>query len=116
MKIFSSLLILFFIAAVHTNAQEASLATGSYKVYGNCGMCKATIEKAATSVKGVDSAVWDVKSDTITVTYNIKKTNPNSILQAIADKGYDSDTHRASDEAYYKLPGCCQYERPEKIN
>lgn len=114
MKVFSSLITLFFIAAIHTNAQETSLTTGSYKVYGNCGMCKATIEKAATSVKGVESAVWDVKSDTITVTYNIKKTNPDNILQAIADKGYDSDIHRAKDEAYNKLPGCCQYDRPKQ--
>ena len=114
MKIFSSLIFLIFIATVYTNAQETSLATGSYKVYGNCGMCKATIEKAAKSVKGVESAVWDVKSDTITVSYNFKKTNPESILQAIADKGYDSDTHRAKDEAYNNLPGCCQYDRPKQ--
>lgn len=114
MKLFSSLIILFFIAAVHTNAQETSLATGSYKVYGNCGMCKATIEKAAKSVKGVESAVWDMKTDTITLTYNIKKTDPDNILQVIAKSGYDSDTHRAPDAAYNKLPGCCQYDRPKK--
>ncbi|MBP6679541.1 MAG: heavy-metal-associated domain-containing protein [Saprospiraceae bacterium] len=114
MKIFSSLILMFFIAAVHTNAQDTALATGSYKVYGNCGMCKATIEKAATSVKGVESAVWDVTSDTITVIYNIKKTDPDKILQAIADKGYDSDTHRATTKAYNNLPGCCQYDRPKQ--
>jgi copper chaperone CopZ len=114
MKIFSSLIILLFITAINSNAQDSSLASGTYKVYGNCGMCKATIEKAAKSVKGVESAEWDVKSDTITVTYNIKKTDPDKILQAIAESGYDSDTHRAPDEAYNKLHGCCQYDRPKK--
>lgn len=114
MKILSSLFILFFLAMAQIDAQDATMATASYRVYGNCGMCKATIEKAAKSVKGVDSAVWEVKTDTITLTYDTKKTDPDAILQAIADKGYDSDTHKATDEAYNKLHGCCQYDRPKR--
>jgi copper chaperone CopZ len=113
MKILSSLMILFFLTIVQIYAQDTSLTTAAYRVYGNCGMCKKTIEKAAKSVKGVESAVWEVKTDTITLTYNPKKTDPDAILQAIADKGYDSDTHRATDEAYNKLHGCCQYDRPK---
>lgn len=105
---------LFSIMPLH--AQNDLIKTESFKVYGNCGMCKSTIEKAAKSVKGVNSAVWEVKTDTISVSYDSRITDSNIILQAIADKGYDSDSHRATDEAYYKLPGCCQYDRPEEKN
>ena len=114
MKHLSLLITASLFSIMHIHAQSDQIKTESFKVYGNCGMCKNTIEKAAKSVKGVNSAVWDVKTDTISVSYDIQLTDSNSILQAIADKGYDSDSHRATDEAYYRLPGCCQYDRPEK--
>lgn len=31
-----------------------------FGVRGNCGMCKATIEKAATALEGVSKADWSV--------------------------------------------------------
>ena len=116
MKHLSLLIMASLFSIIHVHAQSELLKTESFKVYGNCGMCKSTIEKAAKSVKGVSSAVWDVKTDTISVSYDSQLTDSNTILQAIADKGYDSDSHRATDEAYYGLPGCCQYDRPEKKN
>ena len=67
MKILSSLFVLFFLAIAQIDAQDATMATASYRVYGNCGMCKSTIEKAANGVKGVNSAVWEVKTDTLTL-------------------------------------------------
>ena len=33
--------------------------TEKFKVYGNCGMCEKTIEKAAKSVDGVSTADWN---------------------------------------------------------
>jgi hypothetical protein len=30
---------------------------------------------------------------------------------AIANAGHDTEMHKATDEAYNKLPGCCKYER-----
>ena len=114
MKHISLFIILLFCTVHIVRAQDGTLVTATYKVYGNCVMCKSTIEKAANGVKGVNSAVWEVKTDTLTFSYDTKKTNPDAILQAIADKGYDSDTHRATDEAYNKLHGCCQYDRPKQ--
>lgn len=114
MKHISLFIILLFCTVYNMQAQDGTVTTAAFKVYGNCGMCKSTIEKAANGVKGVNSAVWEVKTDTITVSYDPKKTNQDKILQAIADKGYDSDSHRATDEAYNKLPGCCQYDRPKQ--
>ena len=114
MKHISLFIILLFCSVYTMQAQDDMLTTAAFKVYGNCGMCKSTIYRAANGVKGVNSAVWEVKTDTITVSYDPKKADQDKILQAIADKGYDSDTHRATDEAYNKLPGCCQYDRPKQ--
>ena len=40
--------------------------TESFKVLGNCNMCKARIEKAARA-EGVTAASWDEKSQLLTV-------------------------------------------------
>ena len=42
------------------NSGEAiAMTTANFGVRGNCGMCKTTIETAASEVDGVDSATWD---------------------------------------------------------
>lgn len=92
-------------------AQIKNSKTETAKVYGNCGMCKKTIEKAANE-KGVVKAEWDVDSNLLTMTYDGTKTNPDAILKKVAYAGYDSDKFRAPKEAYEGLHGCCQYERP----
>src|SRR5687768_4979215 len=88
--------------------QGSNVKTETFRVYGNCGMCRSTIEKAASGVAGVRSASWDREKDMLTVMYNPTKTTPDDIKQAVANSGYDSDTHRAPDEVYNKLHGCCQ--------
>ena len=88
--------------------------TEKFTVYGNCGMCERTIENSLKNVDGVSKGDWDRETDVMTVVYNPKKISLDEIKQKIADVGYDSDTHRAKDEVYSSLPGCCQYERPEK--
>lgn len=88
--------------------------TEKFTVYGNCGMCKRTIEGSLKDVKGVASAEWNVDTDEMTVTFNTHKISLDDIKQKIADVGYDTDTHRAKAEVYNSLPGCCQYDRPEE--
>lgn len=99
--------------AISTAATAQAKTTETFKVYGNCGMCKKTIEAAALDTKGVKSATWDMDEDMITVVFDPAKTDVDKIKSAIAESGYDTDTHRAPDKAYYKLHGCCQYERPQ---
>ncbi|MGB0931733.1 MAG: heavy-metal-associated domain-containing protein [Chitinophagales bacterium] len=88
--------------------------TEKFTVYGNCGMCERTIEGALKDVEGVVAADWDGDTDEMTVTFNPELITLDNIKQKIADVGYDSDTHRASDKVYSNLHGCCQYERPAK--
>lgn len=85
--------------------------TEKFKVYGNCGMCEKTIEKAAKSVEGVSTADWNEESKLMQVSFDDSKTDVHKIHMAIAKAGYDTEMHKASDEAYSKLPGCCQYDR-----
>jgi periplasmic mercuric ion binding protein len=82
-----------------------------FEVWGNCGMCKKTIEKAAKSVPGVASATWEVDSHQLSVALDSAQTGVASVHQAIATAGYDTDQVRGDDAAYQKLHSCCQYDR-----
>lgn len=83
------------------------------KVSGKCGMCETRIEKAALSVKGVESAYWDKESGMLEVIFDAGQVNREKIQKAIAKAGHDTELYTASDKVYEKLPECCKYEREE---
>lgn len=95
------------------NAQIKNAKTETVKIYGNCAMCKSTIEKAG-NIKKVAQVDWNKDTKTAVLTYDSTKTNQDEILKRIALAGYDSDQFLASDDVYAKLPECCQYERVNK--
>ena len=97
---------------IETVITIAKKKTVTFKVYGNCGMCKSTIEGALKGVKGVSSAAWDSEKKIMTVTFNPKKIELINIHKKIAAVGYDTDKAKAKDETYNSLHGCCQYDRP----
>nr|WP_314897637.1 DUF3347 domain-containing protein [uncultured Flavobacterium sp.] len=96
------------------NAQIKNTKTETVKIYGNCGMCKTTIEKAG-NLKKVAQVDWNEDTQMATLTYDSQKTNQEEILKRIALAGYDSNSFLAPDAAYDNLPGCCQYEREAKV-
>ncbi|QZK90568.1 DUF3347 domain-containing protein [Flavobacterium sp. CHNK8] len=98
-----------------TNSSDTELSQQTVKIYGNCGMCETAIEKAG-NIKNVATVDWNADTKMATVTYDSKKTNPDEILKRIALSGYDSEKFLAPDNAYSKLPGCCQYDREAKID
>lgn len=83
------------------------------KIYGNCNMCKSTIEKAG-NVSKTAKVEWNKDTKMASIAYDQKTTNLDDILKRIALAGYDSEAFRAPDDAYAKLPECCQYDRPIK--
>ncbi|KJD34505.1 heavy metal transporter [Tamlana nanhaiensis] len=95
--------------------KDLALANTSFGVRGNCGMCKSTIEKAASSVEGVANATWDKNKKTIDVAFNSDKTNEMAIHKAIAASGYDTDKVSGNEDAYKNLPGCCQYDHEMEL-
>ena len=102
------------LSAVVSNAQISNAKTETVKVYGNCGMCEATIEKAG-SLKKVAEVDWDQDTKIATFTYDVKKISQDEILKKIALAGYDSDKFLAPDDVYNNLHGCCQYDRVAKV-
>lgn len=83
-----------------------------FKTLGNCGMCKYAIENASLNVTGVSEAYWDYTSDQTTITYDTEVTDVHTVMQAIADVGYDTEWYEAPAAAYAELVGtCCEYDR-----
>ena len=86
----------------------------TFKVYGICGMCETTIEKTLNDVDGIAWADWELETLELTVKYDESIISLEQIKQRLADVGYDSDSHRATEDAYNNLHACCKYERPAK--
>ena len=97
-------------------SKDMAMADVSFGVRGNCGMCKSTIEKAANSVEGVSSAVWDVEKKKIDVSFDDSKTDMMAIHKAIAASGYDTEKVVGDLDAYDGLPGCCKYDHEMTMN
>lgn len=96
-------------------AQDAGPVEARFKVYGNCGMCKKRIEKAA-SLSGVTSAKWDKKSKMLSVTYLPGSVTADSLQRALAAAGHDTDSFKAPDSVYAELPACCLYRGSAKTH
>ncbi len=108
------MVIIVLLSITKSYSQIKNAVTESVKIYGNCEMCQATIEKAG-NVKNSAKVDWNEETKMASITYNSKLTNKNAILKRIALSGYDSDSFLAPDLAYSKLMDCCKYERKSKI-
>ncbi|MBD3583313.1 heavy-metal-associated domain-containing protein [Flavobacterium selenitireducens] len=108
--VFIMLVALFGMAA---NAQEKKNknAKHSIEVNGNCDQCKKRIEKAALSVAGVKSAVWDTESHRLSLIVNEEKTSLEKVEAAIAKVGHDAGSAKATPADYENLHSCCKYDR-----
>jgi copper chaperone CopZ len=115
MKLISKLLVATVLLSYTVcNAQIKNSVSEKVKIYGNCGMCKTTIEKVG-SLKNTAKVNWDANTQMATLTYDSKKTNQDEILKRIALSGYDSEKFLAPDDVYNNLHVCCQYERVAKV-
>jgi len=107
---------ILFISDVAVQAQSSvrqepsSVKTESFKVWGNCDMCKTRIEKAAKA-GGASSAEWSTKTKLLTVSFDPSKTNLDALSKKMASAGHDTEKYRADDKVYNSLPACCKYER-----
>lgn len=98
------------IAVCFANFSFGQEVKESFKVSGECGMCKKKIEKSAKDA-GASYALWDQKTKTLTVKYNSTSSNAAKIQKKIAETGYDTPEFKATEESYQKLDACCQYDR-----
>ncbi|WP_370086384.1 heavy-metal-associated domain-containing protein [Ekhidna sp.] len=85
---------------------------GGYKIEiktsGICEMCQYAIEKDLAFEKGVKEASFSIEDKVVTVVYNPKKTDAQTIRTRITMVGYHADTLARDPIAYEKLPMCCK--------
>ena len=108
LKIYAALL--FSIIVINSSFAQTGLKKDTIKVWGNCGMCKKVIEKAARTA-GATKANWSDETKLLQVTYAMNKTSNTKIQESIARSGYDTQDFMADNMAYNKLPACCHYDR-----
>ena len=70
-------------APAAVQAATNGVATVQFKTSAVCDMCKARIEKSMAYEKGVQSAVLDVPTKVLTVTYKTDKTTPAALRTAV---------------------------------
>ena len=102
------LLAVVMIMSISSYAQDKN-AKATIEVDGVCMMCKDRIEKASIKTKGVKSAVWNVKTHELSLIYDERKTDLNTIQEGIAAVGHDTKEIVATDEAYASVHPCCKY-------
>lgn len=113
LSMISSVAVLASSCSTETNStsQLQSMTEETFKVYGNCGMCKQRIESSLKEVDGVEEAKWDVRTKMLSVKFDTNVISLQKINETIAESGHDSDSAKASNDVYNKLPSCCKYER-----
>ena len=111
-KLLMAITLLLSISTCFAEIKNAKVET--VHIYGNCSICKKTIESAA-NVKDIVQVEWNKDTKMAILTYDEKKTNQDEILKRIGLAGYDSDKFLAPDNVYAKLEPCCQYERTGKV-
>lgn len=112
-NILSLLLTAFVIILTSANAMAGNeTITVKTQIYCShclqCGSCGKNINDHITENKGIKKVSVDAKANTITVTYDSRKTNPESIRKAINAAGYDADDQKAPAQAVNNLDGCCK--------
>ena len=112
-KISNVLLIFCFVLGSNAQEKLSKNEKAQFEVFGNCGMCKKRIEKAALTVDGVKSADWDIPTKQLQLVYDAKEADILDIHKAIAAVGHDTNLVKADDTVYADLPMCCQYDRQE---
>lgn len=107
------LLTSLILTAMFAQAQQEPVAVEDghkieIKTSGICEMCQYTLEKDLTFEKGVKEAVFNLDDKVMTIVYNPKKTDPQSLRTRITKIGYHADTLARDPIAYEKLPMCCK--------
>jgi mercuric ion binding protein len=80
----------------------------SIKTSAICEMCKEAIEYDLVYEKGVKSSDLDLDNKVVTVVYNPKKTDAETIRKRITKVGYHADDLIRDPRAYENLPFCCK--------
>lgn len=101
-------LVVFTNSNAQTGAKTSATKSETFKVSGNCGMCKERIETAA-KVDGVSKADWNKDTKMLTLAYDPSKAKSDEVQKKVAAAGHDTEKYKADTKTYNGLPGCCKY-------
>jgi mercuric ion binding protein len=73
-----------------------------------CDDCKLRVEKELNYTKGVIYAELDVATKQVTIKYKTKLVSEQELKQVISNLGYDAGDLKRNEDAFNKLPKCCQ--------
>jgi copper chaperone CopZ len=105
--VISFVLILVLSAGVYASEKQKSDVV-TIKTSAICGSCKKRIEKVLLATPGVEEAILNLNNKKVKVQFDPSKTNAAQLRQVIANTGYDADDVKKNEEAFTKLPECCQ--------
>lgn len=114
MKNFFSIILSIAIAIVMTaNVSAKSQKQTETAVFNvvpamSCENCENKIKSNLRYEKGVSAIATDLKAQTVTVTYDPAKTNPNQISEAFKKIGYEATVGTATASSCEKKAGCCK--------
>ena len=111
-KLFSSILILiatFSLVSLNTEAQtstnNAKYESFDLKVGMTCNACKVNVEKCLAYEKGVKNFDIDLETKKVSIKYNPKKTDKETIKKSVAKLGYTVSDFKTSG-CKSKSPDC----------
>lgn len=91
------------ISASNTNIHQVKIQTSAI-----CEMCQYLLERELTFDKGVKEASLNLENKVMTLTYNPKKTDENTLRKNISELGYHADSLARNPASYNALPSCCK--------
>ena len=74
-----------------------------------CESCKKRIEKVVKSTDGVEEANLNLNNKKLKVKYDPARVSPDQIRAVVSNSGYDADYIKKNEDAFAKLPHCCQH-------
>ncbi len=83
-------------------------STTSFTVAGACSVCRDRILETVQA-EGLHQASWDAKSQLLTLKFDQSTYQVDAAKERLLAVGHDVDGQTATEEAYAKLPSCCQY-------
>ncbi len=116
MKNIGVLMLLFMMTAFTTNAatvvdgkeKSKKVKTVTFLTSAICGECKERIEKGLNYTKGVVFAELNEDTKEVTVKYKTKFLTEADVKAVVTNLGYDAADTKRNEEAFNKLPKCCQ--------
>jgi copper chaperone CopZ len=108
MKTISIISAIFFVCVFGLNADAQKIKEAYIQTSAQCEMCKDRIESNMAFEKGIKDLNLDMETKKLFISFNTKKTDLETIKEAITKLGYDADDFTADQKAYKKLPTCCK--------